>query len=107
MSELEELRLLILGKLRELAVLRQHPEPRARVDRELIARQVLRLQGNGRGQVEPPVLRGLPPQAEDEVDRHRVEARAERRLDRGARLSPAVTAAEEAQRLVREGLHPE
>ena len=39
--ELEERRLVVLGKLRELAVLRLHPEPRARVDRQLIAGQVL------------------------------------------------------------------
>ncbi len=105
--DLEERRLLFLGKLRELAVLCLHAEPRARVDRQLIAGQVLRLQRDSRGQVEPPVLHGLAPQAEDEIDRHRVEAGGQGRIDCGPRLSSAVTAAEETQRLVREGLDPE
>src|SRR6266536_4752600 len=102
MRELEERRLVVLGKLREPAMLRLHPEPSARMDRELIARQMLRLQGDSRGQLELPVLRRLPAHTEDEIDRDGVEARGQGGFDRGRRLSAGVTPAEETQRLVRE-----
>ncbi len=65
-----------------------HAEPRARVDRELIARQVPRPERHGRRQLAPPGLRGLAGQAEDEVDRDGVEACGLRGFDRGPRLRP-------------------
>ncbi len=89
-----------VGELGELAPGGAHPEPRARVDGELVARQVPRRQGHGRRQLAPPGLRGLAGQAEDEVDRDGVEARGLCGLDRGPRLLRVVAAAEEAQGVV-------
>ena len=105
--DLEESGLLALGHLGQLAALRGDAEARARVDRELIAGDVARLERDGRRQLAPPRLRRLAGQAEDEVDGDGVEACGLRGLDRGPRLLRAVAAAEEAERVVGEGLHAE
>ena len=107
MRDLEERGLLALGHLGQLAALRGDAEARARVDRELIAGDVAGLERGGRRQLAPPRLRRLAGQAEDEVDRDGVEAGGLRGLDRGPRLLRAVTAAEEAERVVGEGLDAE
>src|ERR1700730_2386923 len=90
-----------------MAVTRLHPDPRMWVGRELITGEALVRELHRGLQLAAPVLRGLPPQAEDEVDRHRVETGGQGRFDHGPRLPPIVTAAEETQSLVREGLHTE
>src|SRR6202521_2513044 len=111
MGEAEDLRLVRLRQLAQLAARRPETERRSLVDGQLVAREVLRPERGRRLEVAPPTLQRrlavrsccplpLPilAGAIDQVERHGGEARSEGKLDRLARLAGSVAAAEEAER---------
>lgn len=107
MGKAKQLRLRFFRQLAHLAPRQPRTERRSLVEGELIAREVIRREGDGLRQSPPPDLERLVRQAVNQIDRDRFEARLPCDLDAASCLLRSMPPAEELQRVRIEGLDSE